>query len=382
MESKKLNDQSVGILPNNVRAEKPFSDRITGEVFRNGQRRDVYADLRDFNGFDDTGDNDCTSTFQSALSELSVYTHGTLCVPPNSKTYKISGPLQTSVNGVNPNCQLYFPLQNVSDEMRTMRIVGDTKPNFSSEGVEAAPRNTRGCIIESTIQGTGTIPAVFGMPWANQGVTGLRNYITLMFENLIVRTSTKSGNTDIAGTMSAINLERACQAYLRNVKVDISSALTSSARPVNETYGLIMPAQGNKAELELAEVFFAEGYKYGLVPSEHIRADHIVIGGCENGIYTRDGIFTTSIQHLTVELNRQNILLNGPMKLNIFTYESEHFLMDGTKWFTYQTDIKKVGSTGKVNIVDSTILNSGGATGTFGTQGTPNYKILLGDGAN
>lgn len=333
------------------------------------------------------GVTDDTVSIQSAINACVEAGGGTVLFQFSENPYVISGPLLTSVSGVNPNCQLYFPLVTLSNKMVTVRLLGEVKPNFSSEGVEAAPRNQQGVILESKIQGTGTLPTVIGMPWSNSGVTGMRNYITIMLENMIVRTSTKSGNTDIAGTMSAVNLERACQAYITNFKADVSSALVQTVEPTNATYGLILPNQGNKAEIVFSGNVFVEGYKYGIKACEHLTAHQIIIAGCANGIEIPAGDHMVTILHYCCELNKNNILVNGKMNINIFSYETEHyvpgdlgFIVLPSRWYNYVKDIDWLAGTDYVNITHSNVKNSGGAVGTFSAHASAKYNIQYGVG--
>lgn len=352
------------------------------------RKSDATVDIRDFNGYDATGLNDSTSVIQSAINQAVTYGGGIVFLPYIANPYIIAGALQTNVSGQNPNAQIVFPLVQKSDSMVTVILRGEVPPNFSTEGVANAPRNKQGVILKSTIEGSGTLPAVIGTTWYNAGVTGERNFFDCRMENLIVRTETKSGNTHIPGTMSGINMQRGLKLDLKSVKADISSDYTNatvftSPGSMNETYGIIYPDVNNQAWLNGDEIH-VEGYKHGLVCGEHLRVGRAVIFGNINGVIVRDGYHGISFQHLNAEVNRNNIVMEGTGFVTINMYDTEHYPTNNF----FQTDLKKVGGNGFVSIFHSTVTISGvgnpalGNSADFVTSGSPNYRIFNGHGEN
>lgn len=373
-----------GVMPKS--AKIPFT--------HNGQNYNMHpgyeADLRDFNGYDATGNNDITATLQAALNEAVAAGVATILVPAIKATYKIGGALQTSVNGVNPNCQIYTPLVQSSQNMVTVRIKGMTRTNFATEGVENAARNQWGVIFESTITGSGTNPSVFGTPWYYAGVTRDRNYMQMEFENLIVRTKSMSGSTHVPGTMTAINGQKFLKLDTPSVKVDITSNLTDSEQPINETYGIIYPDYNCQVP-NGGNYVHAEGYKYGVMFSEHAIFGRLVTVGCDTGATFDLGSHQAQIQHFHCELNRTNIHMRNTLPVHITLYDTEHYYENAglglpAKWYAHQKDLT-ANNTGyaPLTITRARIPISGTASAdTFNTDtnAAGAYKILFGDGAN
>lgn len=280
---------------------------------------------------------DCTSAIQQALIDLVNSGGGTIYIPYATQPYKISGTLKTSVNSVNPNCQIYIPLydQTNKDKFIHIRILGSSPNSFATESFGGIRRNIQGVILESTIQGTGNLPCVFGSSWKNYAGIGDRNYVHVHFENIIVRTSTVSGTTNIAGTMTGLNFSHINSFSYDKLKIDISSTLIDAVEPINETFGLIFPSINNKAELFGGELFL-EGYKYGVVLQEHFVGKYIIAGGCKYGVVIDHGYHGINIQTLLVEGCSVSILMRGEANLYITSYHSEHY---NTGWYKFVYDV-------------------------------------------
>lgn len=241
----------------------------------------------------------------------------------NGYHYLVKSALVTSAESVNPNAQLLIPYVAMSTKMISLKLLGETPFNFSTEAVSGVERNNNGVIIESTITGSGTTPAVFGTAWSNMTSIGDRNYVEVTMENIIVRTSTKSGSSNIAGTMSAINFSHLIACHFDNVKVDISSRLVDAAEPTNETFGIILPSVNNKAMLTIGTVF-AEGYKYGLVLQEHLQANYIVAAGCIHGLIADHSYHAINIQQYLHENCVNGLTMRGEANIFITSMHAEH----------------------------------------------------------
>lgn len=348
-------------------------------------------------GADPTFSTDATSAIQSAINACVAAGGGTVFFPKGH--YKISGALQTSISSVNPNCQIYIPLvQKPGDGSQpdsitvSVTLEGEFASSTATEGVASLPRNKNGVILESTLTtGSGTTPAVFGTPWYDAGVTGNRNYIQVRMKNLMVRTATRSGGTDVAGQLSGINFQRLVTFSGENVKVDVSSSLVDIAEPTNETYGVIFPDKNNNALLDFDGFLFVEGYKYGVWVGEHANFNRVIVVGCVNGLYIKgNSDYGVRIGLLNAELNTNNITMDGVCNVVIQHYEGEHYT-DDDKWWTHQLDINYtsntyVDGTGGIYIFLSTIGVSGigpvwDNSHFHTTTGTP-YVVYNGVGKN
>jgi hypothetical protein len=199
-------------------------------------------------------------------------------------------------------------------------------------------------------------------------------------KNCIVRTRTMTGATNVAGTMSAINMQRMLAFIAEFVKVDISSPLVDSQLP-GDTSGIIWPDSGCHAIVG-GNYVSAEGYRYGLTPGEHCMFGRMIAVGCTYGLALAGGGYDISIQALEVEANQYNILKYSSLGAAIFQYNTEHYIPATgipSKWYNYTKDFKDDGGSGAVKIFNAKINNAGGATGTW--SGAGNYKILFGDSA-
>jgi hypothetical protein len=381
MANKKINE--LPFLTASVKGQQVISERATGKMYQSGSQRVFH--VADYGM--DASNSDNTTQLQNCINACVGAGGGIIWIPWAATTYRISGALITSLNSVNPNCQLYFPLQTISTAMVSVKIMGEAPPNFFTEGAGSTPRSLQGVILESTIQGTGTRPAVFGTPWVNQGVVGNRNYIKVEFENLIVRTSTKSGSTNIVGTMTAINFFNLCAFNAKNLKVDITSQLTLMAEPTNNTCGIVYPYKNNKSELSNEGIVFAEGYTNGIIPGEHSVFLNAIAVGCKNGIFF-DGPnqdYAVSFMRLQCELNNNNIVINQNIDVSILQLESEHYLLTD-KWYTFAKDIKYISGDSLITVFNSTggtsFVGKSRDNSLFIVDSSANAKILNGWGQN
>ncbi len=325
------------------------------------------------------GITDATASIQAAITACVNAGGGTVYFPYSPNYYKISGALQTSVSSVNPNCQIYIPLVQASSHQVSVKLLGGTAPPYGTEDVAGLTRNTQGIILFSTIQGTGTTPAILGSPWYSAGAVGNRNYIDISIENMEFRTQTRGvTNNDTLGTLSGINGSKFLTFSFDQLHISTSSPVDSSVKPTNETYGIIMPDVNNHARMEIGSAFI-EGYKYGLQTCEHMNADHITVIGCVNGLKVVNGFHTAVIRLGTFEADINSISLQGTQPLSIVSYETEH--VPTGKWFVDSTDIIQVSGGSRVQIFNSGVVNSSfGVVDSFKTSGNPNYVVYNGQG--
>lgn len=347
-------------------------------AFRIEQMFNVY----DYGAVAD-GVTDATAGIQAAINACVAAGGGVVYFPYSPNYYKISGSLITSLDGVNPNCQLYIPLVSAQQRKVTITLRGAAPTAFSSETLAGTARTPQGVVLFSTIQGTGTTPAILGSPWYNAGFTGNRTYIEVNIENLEFRTQTKGvTNNDTLGTMSAINASKFLTFGGNEIHASVSSSLDSNLQPTNETYGIILPAVNNMAKLEMGMIM-VEGYKYGIQMTEHANIAHLSAVACVNGIKVADGYHAATITKLTAEANINNITLDGTLPVTILDYETEHVPASEGRWFTFVSDIKQVSGTSKVNIFNANVVESfAGVVDNFVTSGSPVYYIYNGIGRN
>lgn len=188
--------------------------------------------------------------------------------------YLVFGALQTSVNGVNPNCQIYVPLTNISDSaMRNIDIEGEYQPmqlTRLATGVDA--NNLQNCtVIKSEITGSGVWPSIISAPWYNPvGFSSNYNFTSLAIKNILFQTKNMVNNSIVATTMGGLNFYHQSQLpQLENIVVFTESGIYSSVLPVNKTYGIIMPQFLNNAIVRANNLTVWGGYNTGLLVTEH-----------------------------------------------------------------------------------------------------------------
>lgn len=289
------------------------------------------------------GSTDDTAAIQSAIQAAFDAGGGIVYLPLGH--YIIGGALQTSVNGTNPNCQIYVPLSRFgTDQAPNIRMVGEAPPGFMmSAAAGGVVVQNKGVILESTIDGTGTRPAVFGTPTYESGqVYGAKNWTYFGMENLIIRTKTKSGSTHVAGTMSGINFQKLSNFNCDYVSVETTSHFTTDGtgmvEPTGNTYGVIMPDNYNWGWLNIGFLRIM-GYTNAFVPGEHLNARQLFIAYCKTGVKMEYGMTHAGfIQGLSVELCKDAIRHENNFNLMIDHYHPEHYYGVQSLWYSYNTD--------------------------------------------
>ncbi len=340
-----------------------------------------YFNLTDpaYNPPADKADGDWSVALKAAMQAAIDAGGGVVFVPLKAESYKISCPYVQLLNGMNPNCQIPFPYVAKDEFLPTLTILGEHSPSFATEGTAHHPRVVNGCIFESTVVGSGSMPSVFGTATADQGVTGERNYLKVRMFNITVRTRTQNGTTNIAGTTTAINASRLIQFGGDQISVDISSTLTDMLEPGN-TIGIYMPEFSNKVEMDLGYICL-EGYGEGIRLGEHTCIQKILALGCRKAIVAGNG-YGCSIQQVDLELNQTNVYTDASGDISIFQYNTEHYTgVEGERWYNYLADVR-TNSTGAIRIFNSAVRRSGGGVHVFSSDTQTTYSVLYGNGAN
>lgn len=210
-----------------------------------------------------------------------------------NKVYIIAGPLITSVDGINPNCQIYIPKYNLSTGREiTIRMVGEVFTG-SAIGANATVPITGGVILESTILGSGTAPSVLGASFNSSGGGGIVDFtlIDSYMKDLTIKVRSKTGSTHIAPSMTAFNLSKVASASIENCKALTQSAMTGqSVEPTDSTVtGFDLPNRLNSAVLN-CEVFQcgAYGFYNGFRVSDHAKFNSIQVSACLKGLVFKD----------------------------------------------------------------------------------------------
>lgn len=209
---------------------------------------------------------DDTNYIQQAIDECFTRGGGTIYFP--NGTYFIAGPLLTSVDSINPNCQIVIPLSSLSETKRSIQFIGESVVMWPSGPVAAQNLPTKGVILKSIIVGSGTLPSVFGASYAYDGFTN-GNATTPIFENMCVMVKSIAGISHIAPKMSAFKLHYCGAKQLKNVIAMSESDPTESILPVDETYGFYLSQQAHTDTHSWYENITAANFYYGFRIDEH-----------------------------------------------------------------------------------------------------------------
>lgn len=324
--------------------------------------------------------SDDTNEIQVAINDCFVRGGGTVYFP--NGTYFLAGPLIVSIDGINPNAQLYIPLSNDATILKVVRLLGESSPILSRGPFADQGEPTTGVILKSVIVGSGTLPRVIGSSFAFDGFANA-NKTVAFFENIAIRVPSMVGVTHTASTMSAAILFELQAKQVTNCYAYIESTPTLSVVPTNVTYGWWLSAQGHSDNHSHYENVIATGFYYGFRIEEHDTWSHLnaytclhaaAIGGNATGFHPiiGGGVITAHwcryglafLQNRTVDIN----------------YYAERWPGSfGTKWFDGVADIY-VPSTVAINgKIRGTSENAGGTVANLVVSGTYTGNLVIED---
>lgn len=234
-------------------------------------------------GTDDTDD------IQTAIQAAFDAGGGTVYIP--NGVYIIDGPLLNNVGPdlIDYNSQLYVPGQEGFSVLKTsIEIEGETWGNQAQSGGAGSGliTSSRGSCLRSTIQGSGTFPAVI----ANEGAAAWVNsisYTTAIFKKLNIQV-TPDGNNKV--TMGGINcLGSSVARFEQIVAFPFATDFTdnSDEPDVIDVGGLIGPDNGGEHTSTITACYVG-GFTYGYLISDHMNLHESSAICCTNGIMFRD----------------------------------------------------------------------------------------------
>lgn len=274
---------------------------------------------------------DNTSLIQSMFQTVTGLHGGKIIF--DAGVYMIFGALQTSVNGTNPNSQIYFPLTQVNTApICQLDIEGQYANQILSPIVSSAFGNyiQRCTVFKSEIDGSGTNPSIFGTPWYNNGYVPTVNYTSVSMTNVVVTTKSQVNNVDVAGTMGGINANYLNQFRIKTYVINTESILYNQANPTNSTYGIVFPIFLNNAVCE-ADFGIYSGYHWGAYISDHFYATQFTAVFCSYALKYENGSpgninlvgHSATIEDLQVELCPNGIEVTGESSLYIQSWRGE-----------------------------------------------------------
>jgi hypothetical protein len=279
---------------------------------------------------------DDQKSIQAAIQAAFDAGGGTVFFPKG--IYNIAGPYVTSVDSVNPNCQLYLPLSTDRSSARTIVLKGEVPPFFPEAGQvhPAADPPIDGVVLYSTTgPGKGT-PAIIGSSFANNGFSN-SNWTTGVFLNLCIRAYAGTKKYPVPGNRYAINATNLSKVYGDNLMIDHSCPPEASVAPL-ETIGIASPGIFNFAESWWGRVFIV-GYSIGMTLGEHTSVDYLTISGARKGVVPLYGAAGCHINFYTPECFSYGVYCPSGSpgnNLTITKYMPEH---DALSWAPYVADV-------------------------------------------
>ena len=275
--------------------------------------------------------------------------------------YIINGALQTSVDGVNPNCQLYLKSHQSATAPITLikvRWVGESRfPQMAF----IDPLITGTVLLSTLTSSSGTLPAVIG----SKGLSG--NYLDFNadgfeMENICIMTHSNKGVTRV---LSAFNGQDLATGSLRNCVFTIDSRVDTSTTPsAFEHFGAWLGRLSNNGPNIIANCS-ASGYKYGWILGEHTEVQNVMAIGNLNGFVFIQGNYSVNGYVQAIQ-NAVNILVPnatlggygpGNVYLNLLV---EVEVPTGSTWYLTTSHLTDSGNRARGVV---SLLNS--ADGTY-----------------
>ena len=335
----------------------------------------MFYSVEDYGAVHD-GVTDDTSSIQAAIQACFDGGGGTVYFPIG--IYLISGALITSLDGVNPNCQLYIPKKekgsNATDLM-TIKLQGEIAPAvFGTALNNTAGVITTGVILKSTITGSGTRPRVIGTSFYNTGYVDT-NSTHVIFENLRIRVNSKSGATHIAPTMTAFGLKYIEAVEVYNCCADTESQSYDSVEPAsNNVVGFEMPNQASQDRIRI-ENSQAKNYYIGFELWEHVVGGGLRADSCYYGyrLLGATSAHSSMLYRAYSNCNKYGILFDTSPCFVILEYTSERFpgSLGVTRWYDGVADFIATSLQSSARgLIQYQIVSSGGAYPTPTLSGT------------
>lgn len=295
---------------------------------------------------------DDTASIQAANNACYAAGGGTVYFPIG--IYIINGALQTSVDGVNPNSQLYIKASQItSSPINLVAVKWLGEESFNN--VYYFSDINKGAILRSTLKtGSGTSPAVVG----TKGLVGSYldfSYDKFSMENIIIQVSSNKGAS--VPQISGFNGINMAQGEFKNCVFTVDSDLDTTTDPTGSgIFGLWLGKEDNNGP-NLIEGCSVGGFEYGFVIGEHTRLNHPYAFCNLNGFVFLQSNYET-VGFILGHRNKNHILIPsttiqgvtaGSTTLNI---EAELEGLYAGRWFTTVNDVSDVlnASVGSVRI--------------------------------
>lgn len=295
---------------------------ITGKLDLVGDpatAKSYYYNVEDYGAKHD-GNTDDTAAIQAAINACYAAGGGTVFFP--NGIYVLSGALQTNVNGLNYNSQLYIPYYGggaggpQNRGRVSILLLGESVPVLmQSCGISTAYTPNTGVILKSTIQGSGANPSIISSGIASGGTISQNNDTETHIKNLQFQPVVDSNNRI---TIGAINFRRSRNAIIKNTSCfPFEINLVNSSTPINNCCGIQMPTI-NCEHINFVENCNVGGFESGIVSGEHtclintvtisclygyvfLETNHIITGYSLKSFWCANNVRFTGISYVKID---------------------------------------------------------------------------------
>lgn len=268
-------------------------------------RNQRVFNVRDY-GADNTGVSDATVQIQTAI-QAARDAHGGTVYFPNG-TYYINGPIITSVSGYDPNSQLYIPLDSADLDRCTIKLLGESEPNYSVFGLTSL-NPTSGVILKSGYTGTrsqtvaGT--AIIGGSGPNIGGSGNGenlNYISVENINFVAKNNPNGNGPEIGG----VNGRHMASLLIKNCTYVVDIGANSLTVPIEPISGFETSDCNNEVTNVIVNCR-VYGARYGFVIGEHTSGDALSAERCFYGLVGKVGNHASSLNKVLIQNSRYGV---------------------------------------------------------------------------
>lgn len=210
---------------------------------------------------------DDTAAIQAAMNYIIASTNGGVLFFPNG-VYLCNGAFDSTTNSI-----LKIPFTDTSSTpTKTIVLMGQTP------AVQYGPIYGTGAVIKTTrTDGSGYYPALLAAN-VSQGYPS-DDITTGYFNGTMVYLRNLGFVTPADPTMSAVRLDTAAFAVVE----DVAIIANGSSEPTHDVTGLWMPVGGNSGRSYARNVFI-QGFRIGLMVSEHFVGHNVVVVTCMYGL--------------------------------------------------------------------------------------------------
>lgn len=304
---------------------------------------------------------DQTAAIQAAINAAWFGGGGKVIIP--NGIYIIAGALQTNVNGLNMNSQLYIPApaQWLNDSVTHIEIVGESRPNYTQIGafLNFNFNTYKGTTLISTLTTGATGAAIIG----TAGQTGFidYNYNYLTVRNLALKVlDNPNGSGAIIG---GISYKKGASLFTDNVMICHIGKGVGSVAPTNEVSGIETPDVSSESMTHLSNTA-AAGFRNGFMVGEHSLLDQCEAFVCFRGFNYKAPAHSSLATRILSHWCTNDIYVSGAattfFKIELLDIEYMDATFSGGAWYdnAYTINDSLKHGAGKI-VYDITRVNVG-----------------------